>query len=88
MGDFMDNKEAIEVIRNNWPPSNRTMLIEALELSIKSLQSVESAQTDVQQTKVEICPKCNGKKLIGHVFYDLPSICVYCNGTGKLSTIC
>ena len=32
----MDNKEAISVIRNNWPPSNYTMLIEALELSIKS----------------------------------------------------
>jgi hypothetical protein len=41
----MDNKEAIAVIRNNWPPSNYTMLIEALELSIKSLESAESAQT-------------------------------------------
>jgi hypothetical protein len=42
----------------------------------------------LQQTKVEIYPKCNGKKLVAQVFYDLPSICVYCNGTGKLSTIC
>jgi len=84
----MDNKEAIEVIRSNWPPANRTQLIEALELSIKTLEAAEALKPVVQQTKVEICPKCNGKKLVGHVFYDLPSICVYCNGTGKLSTVC
>ena len=49
----MDSKEAIEVIRSNWPSSNYTMLIEALELSIKSLQAAESAQTGAQQAKVE-----------------------------------
>ena len=41
----MDNKEAIEVLRKNYPSSNYTMLIEAVELSIKSLQAAESAQT-------------------------------------------
>ena len=41
----MDSKEAIAVIRSNYPPSNYTMLREALELSIKSLQAAESAQT-------------------------------------------
>lgn len=39
----MNNKEAISVIRNNWPPANYTMLIEALELSIKVLEDSEAS---------------------------------------------
>jgi hypothetical protein len=41
----MDIKQAISAIRNNWPPSCFTMLREALEMSIKSLEAAESAQT-------------------------------------------
>jgi len=37
----MNYKEAIEVLRKNYPSSNHTMLIEAVELSIKSLQAAE-----------------------------------------------
>jgi hypothetical protein len=40
----MDNKEAVAVIRSNWPDSKYSMLREALELSIKSLESAELAQ--------------------------------------------
>ena len=50
----MDNKEAISVIRSNWPPSNYTMLIEALEIAIKSLEASESAQTAHNSIKAEI----------------------------------
>ena len=50
----MDNKEAIEVLRKNYPSSNYTMLIEAVELSIKSLQSAESAQTAHNNARDEI----------------------------------
>jgi len=41
----MDNKEAVAVIRSNWPDLKYSMLIEALEMSIKSLEAAESAQT-------------------------------------------
>lgn len=34
----MEYKEAIEVIRSNYPPSNYTMLREALDLAIKILE--------------------------------------------------
>lgn len=36
----MDNKEAIEVIKNNWP-SGRVMIQEALTLAIKALEKEE-----------------------------------------------
>jgi len=34
----MTAQEAIQAIKSNWPPSNYTMLIEALELAIVSLE--------------------------------------------------
>ncbi|SER87655.1 hypothetical protein SAMN05518872_102450 [Psychrobacillus sp. OK032] len=34
----MTNKEAIEVIKSNYPPENYTLLREALDLAIKSLE--------------------------------------------------
>jgi len=34
----MTPQEAIQAIKSNWPPSNYTMLIEALELAIKALE--------------------------------------------------
>jgi len=33
----MDYQEAIEVIKHNFPPSDRTMLCKALNLAIKAL---------------------------------------------------
>ena len=33
----MTVQEAIQAIRSNWPPSNYTILIEALELAITAL---------------------------------------------------
>jgi hypothetical protein len=53
----MDNKEAVAVIKSNWPPSNRTMLVEALELSIKSLE----AEVLVQQTTNKPSTQCYNK---------------------------
>jgi hypothetical protein len=40
----MDNKEAVKVIRSNWPDERYSMLREALELSIKLLEAEEPAQ--------------------------------------------
>lgn len=40
----MNNKEAIKVIKSNWPPSNFSMLIEALTLAIKSLDDSDSVE--------------------------------------------
>jgi hypothetical protein len=34
----MDAKEAIKVIKANWPPENYTMLRDALTLAIKTLK--------------------------------------------------
>jgi len=34
----MTAQEAIQAIRSNWPPSNYTVLIEALELAITALE--------------------------------------------------
>jgi hypothetical protein len=52
----MDIKQAISAIRNNWPPSNYTMLREALEMSIKSLEAAEYAQTAHNNARDEILP--------------------------------
>jgi hypothetical protein len=38
----MVNKEAIEVIRKNWPSSNYTQLIEALNIAINSLSDTDN----------------------------------------------
>jgi hypothetical protein len=40
----MDNKQAVEVIRSNWPDARYSTLREALELSIKLLEAEEPAQ--------------------------------------------
>lgn len=34
-------QEAIETIKHNWPPSNYTMLIEALTMAIVALEQME-----------------------------------------------
>ena len=33
----MTNQEAIETIKNNWPPENYTMLREALAIAIQAI---------------------------------------------------
>jgi hypothetical protein len=43
----MDYKQAIEIIKSNYPPSNYTMLREALDLAIETLKSKDNVkQTD------------------------------------------
>ena len=41
----MNNKEAVKVLRSNYPSSNYTMLIEAVEKAIAALEAVELAPT-------------------------------------------
>ena len=49
----MDNKEAIAVLKSNYP-HGRIMISEAVDLSIKTLEAAESQTTAVQQLKAEI----------------------------------
>ena len=38
----MDNKEAVSIIRSNWPDNRYSMLREALEQAIKALETEDS----------------------------------------------
>lgn len=42
----MNNKEAIEAIKNNYPPENYKMLREALDLAINTLQGINGKTSD------------------------------------------
>lgn len=48
----MTSKEAIEVIKSNYPPENYTRLREALDLAIKLLE------VDNQKSEDHICWVC------------------------------
>jgi hypothetical protein len=37
----MTNSEAVEAIKSNWPPSQYTMLREALEMAVDALMELE-----------------------------------------------
>lgn len=43
----LTNQEAIEIIKKNWPPSNYTMLQEALDMAIAALQEQEAGSERV-----------------------------------------
>jgi len=45
------NQEAIEVIKNNWPSENYTMLREALDVAIEAL-SKETNKNECKRIKV------------------------------------
>ena len=38
----MTAKEAVEVIKANWPPENRKMIVEALEVAIEYLNKTSN----------------------------------------------
>jgi len=73
----MDNKEAIKVIRSNWPPTNRSMLIEALELSIKALEAMDMLKPshNKQSTPLQTCLVC-GKT---DTNYIAEGVCRHCH---------
>ena len=54
----MNNKEAIAVLKSNYP-HGRVMLSEAVDLSIKTLEAAESQTTVIQQLKAEILRICD-----------------------------
>jgi hypothetical protein len=82
----MDKKEAVAVIRNNWPPEQYSMLREALELSIKALEAVEGAPSASDNKAMDkICPFCNGGRVYRITNDDGNGRkCDECGGTGKL----
>ena len=60
-------EEAIETIKRNWPTSNYSMLIEALEMAINALKKDIATQPDIEGDGYAdghmvydtwICPKC------------------------------
>ena len=51
----MDNAEAVGVLKTLSDLNDSSYIKEAVELSIKYLKAVESAQTGAQQLKVVIC---------------------------------
>jgi hypothetical protein len=55
----MDCKQAIEVIKSNYPPSQYTMLREALDLAIEVLESKVNTNTtdDFQGRKTIKVPR-------------------------------
>jgi len=50
----MDNMAAIEVIKKNYPPERYTMLREALDLAIDTLQSINGDTSDGYHTFDEL----------------------------------
>jgi hypothetical protein len=54
----MDNTQAVEVIKLNWPDARYSMLREALELSIKLLEAEELAQLSHNRPIMPVCPHC------------------------------
>ena len=56
----MTEKEAIECIKKHYPPTNYTMLREALDLAMEKLEDMEPefVKTVNWYTTVFRCPKC------------------------------
>jgi len=60
----MDNKEAVKVIRSNWPDLKYSMLRDALELSIKLLVAEEPAQQTTNKQMVSAAQIATQVKLL------------------------
>jgi DnaJ-class molecular chaperone len=82
----MDNKQAVEVIRSNWPDARYSTLREALELSIKLLEAEEPAQLSHNSAMPKLpdntkdCSTCTGD---GNQCWN-PSQCTGCGADGEL----
>ena len=81
----MDKKEAIEVIRNNWPDSRYSMLREALDIAITVIEESMVQKPATNTARDEICPVCTGDGIGADASEWVK--CPTCNGTGKLSPI-
>lgn len=55
----MKTEEAIKAIQDNWPPSNYTMLREALTLAISVLQKLQSGEL-VEVVRCKDCVEWRG----------------------------
>lgn len=54
----MHHKEAIKVIRSNWPDERYTMLREALELAIEALEAVGEEGRNKEQFGLGLSRTC------------------------------
>ena len=78
----MEIKEAIETIKNNYPPSNYTMLREALDMAVKQFEQIESGEyvkADGWISVEDRLPECDFEKYYReHITY--PSYLVMIEG--------
>lgn len=65
-GSTMTKQEAISAIRGNWPPSNYTMLREALEMAIDALNKIEEKLPTFCELKNCVVNNKEGSCLRGH----------------------
>ena len=84
-----DNKitDAIDTIRANWPPENRTMLIEALTLAIGALKKQIPQKPYMRPWCPALCPSC-GEELsesLGDGYYKHWTTKKICNCGQKLN---
>ena len=77
----MDNKEAIAVLKSNYP-HGRSMLSEAVDLSIKALEAMELVPTP-NKPSMPVCPKCYGVGTIDLIYPNDQTLCPLCEGSGK-----
>ena len=54
----MDNLEAIEVIKSNWPDGRYTMLREALTMAIQAIEKQIPVLVIKERAVSAECPKC------------------------------
>ena len=75
----MDKNEAVGVLKTLIDLNDSDYIKEALEMSIKSLQALQSHA---------ICPRCDGQgALDDNSFSGYGINCPHCNGTGKLTGV-
>ena len=82
----MDNKEAIAVLKSNYP-HGRIMLSEAVDLSIKTLEEAESQTTGLQQLKAEIAACVDKFSLTVKVPFDAQQISDFMRELRQLSAV-
>lgn len=74
-------KEAIQAIKANWPPSNYTMLRDALNLAVEALEKQMSKKIERRKGPANVeywsCPAC------GRIYWEKDHIDNYCGSCGQ-----
>jgi hypothetical protein len=66
-GETMNAESVITIIENNWPPSQYTMLREALTLAIEAIKIQASLEAELASAKQScIKGRCGGCRFVVH----------------------